>query len=136
MLTGDPGMLVTRPLIFDAAQANLFVNAVVQPGGFIQIGVKGSTSLTLRASSVSWQRTQMSRGARGLGCCVPKCCCVQVGGLAPNTCVDPSSAKKLDSTRMVVNWPGASPPDLSEVAGKSVQFEIRMNAASLYATAG
>ena len=46
-------MLVTRPLIFDAAQTNLFVNAVVQPGGFIQIGVKGSTSLTLRASSVS-----------------------------------------------------------------------------------
>ena len=126
-------MLVTRPLIFDAAQANLFVNAVVQPGGFIQIGVKGSTSLTLRASSVSWQRTQMSR-ARGLGCCVPKCCCVQVGGLAPNTCVDPSSAK-LDSTRMVVNWPSASPSDLSEVAGKVVQFEIRMNAASLYAAA-
>ena len=54
MLTGYPGMLVTRPLIFDSSQTNLFVNAVVQPGGFIQIGVKGSSSLTLRASSVSY----------------------------------------------------------------------------------
>ena len=56
MLTGQPGMLVTRPLIFDSSQTSLFVNAVVQPGGFIQIGVKGSSTLTLKASSVRWSR--------------------------------------------------------------------------------
>ena len=36
MLTGQPGTLRTRPLIFGAAQRHLFVNAVVQPGGFLQ----------------------------------------------------------------------------------------------------
>ena len=64
MLTGYPGMLVTRPLIFGSSQTNLFVNAVVQPGGFIQIGVKGSSSLTLRASSVSYGLFAYSRQFR------------------------------------------------------------------------
>eukprot|EP01051_Picozoa_sp_SAG22_P027837 SAG22_NODE_9522_length_585_cov_0.849794_2_plen_91_part_01 len=73
MLTGEPGLLVTRPLVFASSQTSLFVNAVVQPGGFIQVGVKGSESLTLRASSA--------------------------GGLPPNTCVAPGGAA-LDSTRM------------------------------------
>ena len=39
MMSGSPGVLTTRPLIWDADQDRLFVNVVIQPGGFFQAAV-------------------------------------------------------------------------------------------------
>ena len=38
-MSGSPGVLTTRPLIWDADQDRLFVNVVIQPGGFFQAAV-------------------------------------------------------------------------------------------------
>ena len=38
-MDGSPGLLTTRPLIFNREQIHLFLNAVIQPGGFLQIAV-------------------------------------------------------------------------------------------------
>ena len=38
-MDGSPGLLTTRPLIFNREQIHLFVNVVIQPGGFLQVAV-------------------------------------------------------------------------------------------------
>ena len=39
MLSGQPGTLTTRPLVWSSDRHFLFVNAVVQTGGFLQVAV-------------------------------------------------------------------------------------------------
>ena len=39
MMDGSPGLLTTRPLIFEQSQRDLFVNTIIQPGGFLQVAV-------------------------------------------------------------------------------------------------
>jgi hypothetical protein len=105
MLTGVPGTLVTRPMIFSPTQIHLFVNTIVQPGGFLQVGVLGHPELTLEASSL--------------------------GGRAPNTCA-PTDQDEVDSTRLSISWPRSTSSDLAAVAGMPVQLVFRLNGASLY----
>ena len=39
MMSGSPGSLLTRPLVWDGQLQFLFVNVVIQPGGFLQVAV-------------------------------------------------------------------------------------------------
>ena len=110
-LLAEPGVLTTRPLVWNAAQRRLFVNAVVQPGGFLQVEV-------LINASTGW------RVADGLGWNTST-----VGDIEPNTCVEPGSAP-FDSTRAAVSWTDV--PDLGAVAGDVVKLRFRLSGASLY----
>ena len=110
-LLAEPGVLTTRALIFSASQRHLFVNAVVQPGGFLQVEVLVSGSTGWRvADGLGWNKSA-------------------VGDIAPNTCVEPGSAS-FDSTRAAVSWAGV--PDLGAVAGDVVKLRWRLSGASLY----
>eukprot|EP01051_Picozoa_sp_SAG22_P003637 SAG22_NODE_180_length_16069_cov_5.323231_4_plen_84_part_00 len=37
MLSGQPGTLTTRPIVWAGGKHFLFVNVVIQPGGFLQV---------------------------------------------------------------------------------------------------
>ena len=115
-------------------QRHLWVNAVVQPGGFLQVAVlrrrsasqvasaAGTTVLFEPVPGLTWENSS-------------------VGGLPPNSCVDPAapSGSVFDSTRAAVVWRavgGGSGPaadtDLAAVAGEVVQLQFRLSGASLY----
>jgi hypothetical protein len=145
--------------VWSEGLGRLWVNAVIQPGGFLQVAV-----LVHNHSSTSpdgfdpvpglvWNQSS-------------------VGGLAPNTCVDPwAKDGAFDSTRVEVTWPavskssiasqmqslpyapiapfssplhGATPRSmdgggdgdmgggLQAVAGKIVKLQWRLSGASLY----
>ena len=53
MMDGSPGLLTTRPLIFDHKQIYLFVNAIIQPGGFLQVAVPPPVNLYRLSLSLS-----------------------------------------------------------------------------------
>ena len=113
-MDGSPGLLTTRPLIFNREQIHLFVNAVIQPGGFLQVAVLDvETQLPL----ADFPHNGSS-----------------VDGMAPNTAVEVSeetNSPGFDSTIAPVTWP-ATATTLSSVAGRPVRLQFRVNLASLY----
>lgn len=126
MMSGSPGTLTTRPLIFNANMQYLFVNLVVQPGGFFQVAVLDAQS---NATMTGFE------GNHSI-----------VGPLKPSVsqgCV-PDTAPAFDSTRAAVSWLRASPPanalstplpplaSLASVAGQRLRLQFRFAAASLY----
>ena len=114
MMDGSPGLLTTRPLIFKPDQTHLFVNAVIQPGGFLQVAVLNvETQLPLPDFPLNGS---------------------SIAGLAPNSAVevtDKPNSPPFDSTRAPIAWP-ATALTLSSVAGKPVRLQFRMNLASLF----
>ena len=116
-------MLTTRPIIWGKEQQHLFVNVVVQPGGFVQVAVliKLTNSSSSRSSSSPAGDFTVVHGLEWENS--------TVGNLAPNTCVDPS-ASPFDSTRTRVSWAGNQ--SLRSVAGKVAKLQFRLSGASLY----
>ena len=133
MMSGSPGVLTTRPLIWTSRRQYLFLNAIVQPGGFLQVAVLDA------ATNITLPGFEANRST--------------VGPLKPSVaqgCV-PDGAPPFDSTRAPVAWlPAAAPtakptsaaassgkvamaPPLNGVAGKRVRLQFRLAAASLYA---
>ena len=111
MLSGQPGSLATRPIVWDAAKPFLFLNAVVQTGGFLQVSVLDPGTNRTLAGFEAARSTVGSLSPAIAGGCVP----------------DGSPA--FDSTRAAVSWPGAS---LASVAGRPLRLRFTMVAASLY----
>ena len=113
MMSGSPGTLVTRPMVWDSRLQFLFVNVIIQPGGFLQVAVLDSqTNQTLDGFAAERSK---------------------VGPLSPsvsNGCV-PDGASPFDSTRAPVSWVGDG-ASLSSIAGKVVRLRFEFAAASLY----
>ena len=130
VMSGSPGVLTTRPVIWSSARQYLFLNLVVQPGGFLQVAVLDAATNTTVPGFEGNRST--------------------VGPLKPGVaqgCV-PDAAPPFDSTRAPVAWlqqPQPQPPGspsgssrgatapLSGVAGKRVRLQFRFAAASPYA---
>lgn len=137
MMDGSPGLLTTRPLIFDQAQVYLFVNTLVQPGGFLQVAVLDvETQLPLPdfplngrfvpSQLASYQVLKQLWFAPVAGS--------SIAGLEANTAIpvlDTPNSPPFDSTRATVTWP-ATAATLSSVAGRPVRLQFRMNSASLF----
>ena len=115
MMDGSPGLLTTRPLIFDSAQTHLFVNVVIQPGGFLQVAVLDvETQMPLPDFPLNGS---------------------SIAGLPPNSAIEVSdkpNSPPFDNTSATVAWPTTSTPTLASVAGRPVRLQFRMNLASLY----
>ena len=113
MMSGSPGSLLTRPLVWDGQLQFLFVNVVIQPGGFLQVAVLDpQTNEPLDGFAPEQSK---------------------VGPLSPtvsNGCV-PDGGLPYDSTRAPVSWIGRD-GSLSSVAGKIVRLRFEFAAASLY----
>lgn len=114
MMDGSPGILTTRPVIFDHNQIHLFVNVIIQPGGFLQVAVLDvDTQLPLALFPLNGS---------------------SIAGLPPNTAIevtDQPNSPPFDSTRAPITWP-ATTTTLSSVAGRMVRLQFRMNLASLF----
>ena len=114
MMDGSPGILTTRPLIFGHRQIFLFVNVIIQPGGFLQVAVLDvDTQLPLALFPLNGS---------------------SIAGLPPNMAIeviDQPNSPPFDSTRALITWP-ATAANLSTVAGKPVRLQFRMNLASLF----
>ena len=107
MMSGSPGVLVTRPLVWNADRRFLFLNVVVQTGGFMQVAVlNAETNETMFGFS----------GRESM-----------VGPLAPNTCV---SNGTFDSTRAPVSWLNGI--SIGSLGCKAVRLRFEFAAASLY----
>ena len=90
-MDGSPGLLTTRPLIFNREQIHLFVNVVIQPGGFLQVAVLDvETQLPL----ADFPHNGSS-----------------IDGMPPNTAVevsDETNSRTYDSTIAPVTWPATA----------------------------
>jgi hypothetical protein len=114
MMDGSPGLLTTRPLIFDQAQVHLFVNTVIQPGGFLQVAV---LDVEIQLPLADFPLNGSS-----------------IAGLPPNTAIEVSdkpNSPPFNSTLAPITWP-ATAATLSRVAGRPVRLQFRMNLASLF----
>lgn len=93
---------------------HLFVNTIIQPGGFLQVAVLDvETQLPLPGFPLNGS---------------------SVAGLQPNTAIkvsDKPNSPSFDSTIASITWP-ATASTLSSVAGRPVRLQFRMNSASLY----
>ena len=104
VMSGQPGELLTRPLVFDKSQVRLFVNVRIPRGGFLQAQVCDTSS----------------RPVAGFGFASSTVAGVPVGSVAAAT---------IDSTRLEVHWPQS----LASVAGKPLRLRFRFAGASLFA---
>jgi hypothetical protein len=114
MMSGQPGTLTTRPIVWPASRHFFFVNAVIQAGGFMQVAVLDSVTNT----TVPGFELEHSK----------------VGSLDPSACV-PGGSPAFDSTRAAVSWAtggGGAARSLAAVAGRSVRLQFELAAASLY----
>jgi hypothetical protein len=100
-----PGMILTRPMIFESRLVHLFVNVQIRYGGFLQVEVLcGNVTILGAHRSV-------------------------VGSLnAQGTVQDPDG---FSSTRARITWPGLA-DNLSAVAGEPVQIRFYLSGVSLY----
>ena len=109
-MTGQPGTLTTRPLVWDAALQHLFVNVVIQPAGFFQAAVLDAAGDGQVLAGLSLANST-------------------VGGIGAGRCVG-DEAEPFDSTRARVQWEGGA--QIGAVSGKTVRLQFRFAAASLY----
>lgn len=108
VLPGEPGLLTTRPVVWDADRQHLFLNLVIQPGGFVQVAVRDVHD---ERTLAGFELDNSTVGPVGRAECLP------------------DDAVAFDSTRAPVGWAGAS---LASVAGRPVRLQFRLVAASLY----
>lgn len=101
-------------MIFSPSQIHLFVNAIVQPGGFLQVAVLDvETQLPLADFPLNGS---------------------SLAGMPPSTAIevtDQVNPPPFDSTLASITWPYTA-ENLSSVAGRPVRLQFRMNLASLY----
>ena len=101
-----PGILLTRPIVFDAQLVHLFVNVKIRHGGFFQVEIlEKNRSLTAFSSVQSI-----------------------VGSLPAQQTVHNTSG--FSSTRARVSWAGAD--NLTAVAGRPIQLRFILSGVSLY----
>jgi hypothetical protein len=104
-LVSGPGVLLTRPLVFDVGLVHLFVNVDIRHGGFMQVELLRNNRTAYAAAASA------------------------VGPLAAGTAV--SSPAGYSSTRAHVSWPAVA-DDLSAVAGETIQLRFYLSSASVY----
>eukprot|EP01052_Picozoa_sp_SAG31_P031909 SAG31_NODE_3437_length_4274_cov_2.610778_1_plen_1124_part_00 len=93
VLSGQPGELLTRPLVFDSSQVHLFVNVILPRGSFLQVAVLDRTGVVVPGFQLQDSTVET----------------VPVGEVA---------SEDIDSTRLQVHWTTA--PNLQAVSGKPV----------------
>ena len=103
-LVSAPGVILTRPLVFDQELTHLFVNVEIRRAGFFQVEVlRGNTTLCPANAST-------------------------VGPILAGS----AARDDFSSTRARVVWPGGVCQDLSAVAGQPMRLRFYLSAASLF----